>query len=92
MHDERIHDGDDDGLDDLLTDGPATNDTGDWTTRRATWRVSEIARELKCSDRIVRLYCERGQLPAARTAGGHYRVDARALRVFLRGHDAPLAA
>lgn len=85
--------GDDhDGLDELLTADSATNDTGDWTTRRATWRVSEIARELRCSDRTVRLYCERGQLPATRTAGGHYRVDARDLRVFLRGHATPLAA
>lgn len=87
----------DDELDALL-DARSANDPGDWTTRRAVWTCSAIARAMSSvgvptAANTVRRWCALGLLTASKTSlRGHYRVKAEDLRVFLNGHDAPLAA
>ncbi len=82
-------------VDDLLRfdfDEPPPANVLDWTTLHDTWTATQIADRLGCSPRTVRLWCEQGLLTAATTPGGHYRIAASDLRVYLNGHSAPLTA
>lgn len=81
---------------DALFDRAALHGAADWTARRATWTVSQIAAELTESrgraggrpvgKSTVRRWCQEGLLRADTTRGGHYRVAAENLREFLGMH------
>lgn len=79
-----------DDVNDLF--GPPANDTPvDWTTVREIWTVTQIATEMQIDTRTVRYWCAQGLLKARTTHGGHYRVEARDLRLYLNGHADPLS-
>lgn len=60
----------------------------DWPLRQTVWKISQIARELGCTDRAVRFWCEAKLLRAHQTHGGHYRVMADDLLAYVNRSNA----